>query len=273
MLVSPDEIEVVNRDTGSVQNISIKSLLNEDVLSNLVIAIKNGKRTFSIPDFEVIKNALGLTVVKLGSSSQKADIILDIQNEIINKVDEGFNIKSYLGSKPTLFNASGNTNFIFEIKKLSKDKIDEINNINTKTKLTDRIRAIEQYGGVFSYVAPEKKTLEYNLKMVDLTMPQVIGKILLAFYKNRISAIFEIVDHIHEQTDLKEVIGYEDKDWLIHKVKQLLVDILLGFFPGSEWNGTYGANGTIVTTRHRYGKLILENDKRLYFKLNLQLRF
>ena len=305
LLVSQDEIEIVNRDIGSVQNISIRYLINEDVLNNLIKAIKNGKRTFSIPDFEVIQNTLGLTVVKLGSSSEKADIILDIENEIINKINEGFNIKSYLGNKPTVFNASGNTNFIFEVKNLSKDKIDEINNINTRTKLTDRIKAIEKYGGVFKYIAPEKKTLEYNLKMVDLSMPQVIGSILLAFYKNRISAISEILDHIHEHTDLKEIIRYEDKDWLVHKVKQLLVDILLGFFPGSEWNGTYDANGTIVvketgsqvafhiidieslksylfksikldtpsTTRHRYGKLILENDKRLYFKLNLQLRF
>ena len=305
LLVSQDRIEAVNRGTGNIQNIYIKSLLNEDVLNNLVTAIKNGKRTFSIPNFNVIQNALGLTVVKLGNSSQKADIILDLQNETVSKLNEGFNIKSYLGNKPTLFNASGNTNFIFEIENLSKDKIDEINNINTRTKLTDRIKLIEKYGGVFKYIAPEKKTLEYNLKMVDLAMPLVIGSILLAFYKNRISAISEIVDYVHEHTDLKEKIKYEDKDWLIHKVKQLLIDILLGFFPGSEWDGTYEANGTIVvketgsqvafhvinieklksylfksirldtpsTTRHRYGKLILENDKKLYFKLNLQLRF
>jgi DNA (cytosine-5)-methyltransferase 1 len=305
LLLSEDVIERVDHDTGNIQNIPIKSLINEDILSNLIKAIKNGKGTFSIPDFEVIQNALGLTVIKSGSSSQKADIILDIENEKINKVNEGFNIKSYLGNKPTLFNASGNTNFIFEVKNLSKDKVDEINSINTRTKLTDRIKAIEQYGGVFKYIAPEKKTLEYNLKMVDLAMPTVIGSILLAFYRNRISAISEILDYIHEHTDLKEIIRYEDKDWLVHKVKQLLVDILLGFFPGSEWNGTYDANGTIVvkelgaqvafhiididslksylfksikldtpsTTRHRYGKLILENDKKLYFKLNLQLRF
>jgi len=306
LLVSKDEIKIVNRKTQKViKSIQIKSLINENTLSNLVLAIKSGKRTFSIPNFEVIQNALGLTIVKLGNSYQKSDIILDIENKTINKANEGFNIKSYLGNKPTLFNASGNTNFIFQITNLSKDKIDEINNINTRTKLTDRIKAIEQSGGVFEYIAPEKKTLEYNLKMVDLAMPQIIGSILLAFYKNRISSISQIVDYIHEQTNLKESIKYEDKNWLIHKVKQLLVDILLGFFPGSEWNGTYDANGTIVvketgnqvafhiieleslksylfqnirldtpsTTRHRYGKLIIENDKKLYFKLNLQLRF
>jgi DNA (cytosine-5)-methyltransferase 1 len=30
---------------------------------------------------------------------------------------------------------------------------------------------------------------------------------------------------------------------------------------------------TPSTTRHRFGKLILEKDNKLYFKLNLQLRF
>ena len=30
---------------------------------------------------------------------------------------------------------------------------------------------------------------------------------------------------------------------------------------------------TPSTTRHRYGKLIRENNNKLYFKLNLQLRF
>ena len=305
LLVNEDKIIIVDRDTKKAKNIAIKPLINKDILNNLVIAIRQGKRTFTIPDFEIIQNALGLTVVKLGSSYHKSDIVLDIQNETIEKKDEGFNIKSYLGSKPTLFNASSNTNFIFEVKNLSADKMDEINSINTKKKLTDRIKAIEQYGGAFEYIAPEKKTLEYNLKMVDLAMPKIIGSVLLAFYKERISNISQIVDYIHNRTNLQELVQYEDKGWLIHKVKQLLVDILLGFFPGSEWNGTYDAKGTIVvkadgnqvafhiidieslksylfnnirldtpsTTRHRYGKLILENDKKLYFKLNLQLRF
>ena len=60
-------------------------------------------------------------------TSQKSDIVLDINNDEIEKQNEGFGIKSYLGSKPTLLNASGNTNFIFEIKGLNQSKIDEVN--------------------------------------------------------------------------------------------------------------------------------------------------
>ena len=154
-------------------------------------------------------------------------------------------------------------------------------------------------------VAPEKKTMQYNLKMVDSLMPEIIGSILLTFYTHRIASISKIVDHIHNNTDLIDLIQYEDKEFLISKIKKLLVDVLLVFFAGSKWNGTYEANGVIVvkssgkqvafhiidleslksylfdnikldtpsTTRHRYGKIILENDNKLYFKLNLQLRF
>jgi DNA (cytosine-5)-methyltransferase 1 len=92
-----------------------------------------------------------------------------------------------LGAKPTLLNASGNTNFIFRVDRLSADKIDEINSIDSSTKLRDRIIAIEQHGGRFHYVHAEKEAMTHNLKMVDSLMPEIISHILLAFYKNRIS--------------------------------------------------------------------------------------
>jgi DNA (cytosine-5)-methyltransferase 1 len=305
LLTNQNQITIINKYTAAIETISIAQLISKQILNNLVAKIKAGKGTFVIPEFEIIQNTLGLTLIKGGTSSQKADIFLDIYNEILTKDNEGFGIKSYLGSKPTLLNASGNTNFIFEIENLAKEKVDEINAIDTRTKLTDRIKAIEKYGGVFKYIALEKKTMEYNLKMVDFIMPELISIILLVFYKQRIASISKIIDYIHENTNLIHELQYEDKNFLVNKVKKLLVDVLLGFFAGSKWNGSYEANGAIVvketgeqvafhiidldtlksylyknikldtpsTTRHRYGKIIRENNNKLYFKLNLQLRF
>ena len=136
-------------------------------------------------------------------------------------------------------------------------------------------------------------------------MPEIIAYVLLAFYKNRISSISKIVDFVDTQTCLNKQINYGDKAALKNKIQKLLVDVLLGFFAGTKWNGVYEANGSIVvkntgncvafhiidletlktylyenikldtpsTTRHRYGKLYLERSNKLYFKLNLQLRF
>jgi DNA (cytosine-5)-methyltransferase 1 len=261
--------------------------------------------TFEVASFTVIQDALGFNVVKGGNSSQKSDILLDISNPLFSKNNEGFGIKSYLGSKPTLLNASGNTNFIFKIENLNFEKMDEINAIKTATKLKDRIIAIENNGGVFKYIGAEKDTMTYNLKMVDSLMPEIIGHILYAFYKHRISSITKIVDFIHEKNTLNQQINYGDKIALKNKVQKLLVDVLLGFFAGSKWDSIHEASGSIVmkntgdcvafhvidieslrgylyenikmdtpsTTRHRHGQLFVEKDGQLYFKLNLQLRF
>ncbi|WP_338792774.1 HpaII family restriction endonuclease [Bernardetia sp. MNP-M8] len=245
--------------------------------------------------------------IKGGNSNQKADILLDIENEIIQKENEGFGIKSYLGSKPTLLNASGNTNFIFKINGIeegNKTIIDEVNKINTRTKLKDRINKIEELGGFFEYVGAEKETMDFNLKMIDSQMPQLIGKILLCFYKERVSSMEKITKKITAKSQDRE--NTKDEEILLkNKIKNLLVSILLGFFAGTKWNGSYESNGTIVmkndgncvgfhvvemgnlknylfenikldtpsTTRHRFGQLYSEKNGELFFKLNLQLRF
>lgn len=304
-ILDKSSIEIAHKRTGEKRIIVISDIINTTVLKQLVDEIKSQQGTFKIASFNVIQDALGFNIVKGGTSSQKADILLDISNQQINKSNEAFGIKSYLGAKPTLLNASGNTNFVFKIEQLSNEKMDEINAIKSATKLRDRIIAIENNGGIFKYVGAEKDTMTYNLKMVDSLMPEIIAHILYAFYKHRISSIAKIVDFIHEQGDLNKQIKYSDKAALINKVQKLLVDVLLGFFAGSKWNGHYEASGSIVikntgdcvafhlidltslknylyknikmdtpsTTRHRHGQLFVEKDGQLYFKLNLQLRF
>ncbi|MEQ1732652.1 MAG: HpaII family restriction endonuclease [Bacteroidia bacterium] len=300
LLSNLSTITIKNKADKTTKTISISQIINKETISLLVDKIKENAQTFEIPEFNIIQDTLGFNVVKGGNSNQKADIVLDIENNFLKKDNEGFGIKSYLGSKPTLLNASGNTNFIFKIKGLNKSHIDNINSIDTPTKLKDRISEIEALGGVFEYVGAEKETMDFNLKMVDSEMPKIIGQILLCFYKERTSSLVDITNKILDGAN-----NEDEKTLLTSKIKKLLVDVLLGFFAGSKWNGTYESNGTIVmknngdcvgfhvieldnlknylfqhikldtpsTTRHRFGKLYLEKDGELYFKLNLQLRF
>ncbi|OOS04671.1 HpaII family restriction endonuclease [[Haemophilus] felis] len=296
-----DTVQIENKKTGETHQVKTSSFLNQAVLGSLAESIKNGRSTFDIPDFHIISNQLGVTLIKGGNSNQKADIVLDIENENEQYTGQGFGIKSYLGSDPTLLNASGNTNFIYKVKNLSADLLDEINAINTKTKLKDRISAIYHNGGSLKFERVEQITMGYNLDLVDSIMPRLVAEMLLEFHKNRTNTLDENLNAIFEQNPMLFI---TDLDGLKIKVKKLLVAILLGFFAGSKWNGQYLANGTIVvksdgsqiayhitdleslesylyenirfdtpsTTRHRYGSLIAENGE-LYFKLNLQLRF
>ncbi len=303
LLSNLSTITIKNKEDKTERNVNISEIINTDIINLLVSKIKDSSQTFEILEFNIIQDTLGFNVIKGGNSNQKADILLDIENEQIQKENEGFGIKSYLGSKPTLLNASGNTNFIFKINGLNKTYIDEINAINainTATKLKDRLNKIEELGGSFVYIGAERDTMDFNLQMVDSEMPKLIGQILLCFYKERTSSLVDICNKL-----LGDTADNDKRTLLITKVKKLLVDILLGFFAGTKWNGSYEANGTIVmknngdcigfhiieldnlknylfenikldtpsTTRHRFGTLYLEKDGELYFKLNLQLRF
>ncbi len=305
-LLSESSIIVAKNKTEETEKeINISEIISPSVINSLIEEIKNNSKTFEIPAFNIIQDTLGFNVVKGGNSNQKADILLDIENDLIQKENEGFGIKSYLGSKPTLLNASGNTNFIFKINGIKKEDkrenktiIDQVNQINTKTKLKDRINKIEELGGTFQYVGAEKETMDFNLKMIDTQMPQLIGQILLLFYKERVSSMEKITQKIVGKNQDEELL-------LKNKIKNLLVSILLGFFAGTKWNGSYESNGTIVmknngvcvgfhivemenlknylfenikldtpsTTRHRFGQLYSEKNGELFFKLNLQLRF
>lgn len=297
-------VKSIDSNNQEENKIDINEIITVESLNNIAKQIKEATGTFEIEDFKVIQNALGFSIVKGGTSSQKADIVLDIEHSSFVKENEGFGIKSYLGSKPTLLNASGNTNFLFEVNSLNENKIAQINSINTTTKLKDRIQAIIENGATLKYLKAEKDTMNYNLKMVDSLLPEIIGYLLIAFYGHRISKLPDIVNYLCEHTDILKALNIDDKAMLENKLKKFLVDILLGFFAGTKWDGSYESSGTIVVkqsgdlatfhiinmeilkdylfetirldtpslSRHRFGTIIQDN-KKMYFKLNLQLRF
>jgi DNA (cytosine-5)-methyltransferase 1 len=114
----------------------------------------------------------------------------------------------------------------------------------------------------------------------------------------------DIIDYLCDKTDILNDLDIDDKAMLIDKLKKFLVAILLGFFAGKRWDGSYESNGTIVvkesgdlvtfhvidieslkdylfenirldtpsSSRHKFGTIIQDKTKN-YFKLNLQLRF
>ena len=299
-----NKILIHSKTTDQNITISTKEVVTQDVINEIIQKIKNGSKTFNIESFSIIEDKLGFKMSKGGNSTQKADIILGISNPDIRKNDEGFGIKSYLGSKPTLLNASGNTNFIFKVVGIDQEALDQVNSITTRMKIIDRINKIHQLGGKLVFQGAEKSTMEYNLKLVDSHMPIIVGHMLYEFYVNRTSGIQENIKALHKAGNLNAMINYGDLASLTIKIKKLLVDVLLGFFPSKKWNGNYESNGTIVVkedgeqvgyhiidmfslqdylfktikfdtpsvTRHRFANLFIESDGHMYFKLNLQLR-
>jgi DNA (cytosine-5)-methyltransferase 1 len=300
-----DTFIVRDKKTKKEIRFKTKDIFSQARIKKIKDTIIQQSGTFEIPEFSLLETELGVQFQKGGGSFQKADIILDFKYLGLKKKDEGLGIKGLLGAKPTLLNASSNTNFIYSVENFNHDLIDEVNNIDGSRKIKDRLQFIQDSGGKISFLKAEKDVMNYNLSMVDSQMPLIIGEILLAYFSKGKSSIDSAVQCLDGDSVLKSKLSYDGLEMLIHKVKKLLLDYTCGFFPGQKWTGEYTSNGTIVvddsgdlhgfhiidqeefknylynntkfdtpsSSRHGFGKLYKERDGKLYFKLNLQLRY
>jgi DNA (cytosine-5)-methyltransferase 1 len=297
---------VKNKLTKEEKEHEVSSLINDKVLEEIRDRIDGASGTFEVPEFSIVEKQLGVAFEKGGTSAQKADVILDFNYNGLKSIkNEGFGIKSLMGSKPTLLNASSNTNFIYSVNNFPVGYIDEVNSIDTRKKIMDRLTFINEIGGSIGFSKTEKEVLNYNLCMVDSHMPVILGEMLLFYFQSGISEIQKLVHEIFSKSEVIKSLNFNDVDVLIHKVKQLLLDYTCGFFPGKKWDGTYTSNGTIVVDskgnlhgfhivdmesfkdylyyhtkfdtpssgRHGFGSVFKERNGQLFFKLNLQLRY
>ena len=212
----------------------------------------------------------------------------------------GFSIKSELGSPPTLLNAGRTTNFIYSIENINVQYIPQINSINTKTKIIDRMNAIKNAGGSLVFEKMENETFRDSLIMIDSQMPLIVAEILSGYYFGFASDCAGLIDYVSRTNPLNLF-----PDFYNHKFKDMLCAIALGMKPATRWNGEDDATGGYIivktdgdvlafhiynrdsfrnylmnntrlergsTTRHGFGTLY-EEDSKIKIKLNLQIRF
>lgn len=267
----------------------------EKYSANLLDKIKTTKEnTFEV---ENIKNLIS----KIGNfkekSTSKGDIIL-LNYDNIKKLGKklSYSIKSKLGKSSTILNASSHTNFIYTVENLPFDKIEEINNINTRSKLLDRIKKIKEFGGKIKFKKVQSKQFHQNLQMVDSLLPELLGEILLRSYSEN-------------QKDLKKLFlkpTFLGQKIAEKKIGDFLLAISFGMFPSIEWDGYYTVTGGILivmkngdvynldlnyykkevvdylmketkldtpsSKRYNMLNLIIENGE-IVFTLNLQIRY
>lgn len=278
-------------------------ILKIEIVRYLEEQIKEAKGSSFRIEEELEKMELfGITSISGGSASEKSDIILDFEYRNLVAENQGFSIKSFLGANPTLLNASGQTNFVYMLdKNILANEISLVNSIATKSKIKDRLFKIRELGSYVDFYSISD-TMQYNLKMVDCNMPQLISLLLLYYYENKSGKYLkDIVNSISD--DMIKKLGFEDRIMLEKKIKDFLLNIMLGCFSKNNWNGIYTANGAIIinkecdlfgfhiveknileqylfnniyfetpsSARHKFG-VIEEYNNDLIFKLNLQLR-
>lgn len=271
-------------------------IINEIELDDILSLIKREKGTFSSGIIDAKVAFLGMDKSK-GTSLEKSDMVLSFLEKGIENLDQGTSIKSFLGGSPTLLNASQATNFIYEVDGLDSQNIDEINNIETRNKVKDRISKIESLGGTLKFHKCENSIYESTLRKVDSKMPEILADALKSFFLKETSN--RLSDYVSQ-----EVADLNRQQEVDCRLKDFIKSTMLGIFPTREWDGNLKANAVLLvnkdgdlvfyhtnkeatlkdffyqqtffdtpsTTRHRFGNVYRENDGKTYFKLNLQLR-
>ena len=81
---------------------------------SLLPAIRVGEWAFSATEGGDLLDLLGISQLKTGS--EKSDIFIDVLDPLTGATGlQGYTIKSFLGSSPTLFNAGMATNFTYDV--------------------------------------------------------------------------------------------------------------------------------------------------------------
>lgn len=262
--------------------------------------------TFSILEIEEFINSFNCVSIK-AKSSVKSDIRIVIHDHRTGSTPElGFSIKSQLGGASTLLNAGKTTNFIYEIKNanLTDSQIEEINQIDSRSKIKDRIEKIKENHGELSFNQTESSIFGNNLTLIDSALPKILSEILHLFFSSGHSRTADLVGEISKSNPL----GFNldsNHPFYSYKIKRLLTDIALGMMPSKVWTGQLEATGgylivkddgevlcyhiynrnefedylfantkleTASSTRHDFGK-VFSLEGKLFIKLNLQIRF
>ena len=213
---------------------------------------------------------------------------------------------NHIGSSTTLLNASGATNFSYRVEgyDFSDEEIEAINAIDTRTKIIDRIAAIRAKGADLVFHHVDNDTFRKNLAMLDGDLAATIAQLLVEQFNTGTRMFDELAKALAETNPL----GFDKDDaesMYIYKLKHLLTSAALGMMPGKKWSGKFDANGGYLvvkkdgeilcyhfydrnrfedflfrnaylergkTHRHGYASLYRDEDGKVYFKLNLQIR-
>ena len=289
ILVSGKEVARVER---SIIQSSIQLMLAE-------LTDGTHKKTFALGTGDDLLNLLKRTRISTSSAHHENDLDLILEDQVTGAPTPriGFNIKSQIGARSTLLNASGATNFIYKIVPNDPNIILPYP-VFEHGKHVSNLVALYSSGYHLEFLETENVNFHQNLTLLDMQFPTYLAKVLLQYYLTGGKTFARAVDMVFPEQN-------PNSRQPIFKLKEFLGAVAMGLRPSSSWDGdttkfsgilVVKKNGEIVfyylynrkkfedflfnnvgfergdTKRHKYGTIYNENgsDK---IKLNLQIRF
>lgn len=217
---------------------------------NLLPAIQVGTWVFAANEGDQLLQLLDIPQLKTGS--EKADLHLNVLDPLSGATGfQGYTVKSFLGSSPTLFNAGLATNFTYQITpQVSSAEVKRLNALPIREmcrNLVDTGHELElvAHHGVFSS----------NLSILDSRMTEVVSHSILTYYSMRCGrdgALESTVKHLASTNPMKVT---NPEFFYHHKLRDLLEAATYGMVPSKPWDGKRTAAGGLLIVE-RNGELL-----------------
>jgi len=207
---------------------------------------KTGDRAFAIDFAEGILEKF-YTKSLSDDRKQTADIRIVIHDPITQYEPLlGFSIKSFIGSKPTLFNASKNSNLLYRVEPtIDRDNIELINKLET---YGERLKWLQNNGYKLLFWKPSSDIFHATMELIDSKLPEIFGHLVLNSHIKKISKLPDLVEDLNKRNPCNFALKI-NPNFYEYKVKRFLIDASLGMKAGSVWNGTYNASGGYIIVK------------------------
>lgn len=201
---------------------------------------------------ELINTIQALSITQVADKSLgKGDINVLIYDPIHGiSSDQEFSIKSFLGSKPTLFNANKTTNITYKINDdnnlpISDVHLNEVNSIISRHKYIDRISRIAELGYKIKFDSYDDDTFKLNLQVIDSDLPEIIAHIVKDKYVNSIIKMNDVIEKITADNPMNYDLSQGHK-FYEYRLVNFLVEAALGMTSKAVWSGKYDIVGGII---------------------------
>jgi hypothetical protein len=298
--IGSKEIQKITNDDHLIKKYSAEYISeNAKILLDKILNHTKAKGSFKIDQVTPLIEDLLDGKKPKGHSFIKGDLEANVFDSKISAIKNiSYNIKSNLGSKATLLNASSNTNFIYRVDNIDDEIMDKNNAITTQTKLLDRSKFLNGNGAKINFISTESEAFGYNLSLIDSNLHKILASMLLLSYNENEKDIKKLLDIVSKNKD--------DKLFYKKKMSDFANAVTFGMRAGKKWNGINEVNGGIILVTEKgdvylldliyfkeiVDKYLIDNikfdspsssrykmfeiykqDKQYFFKLNLQVRF
>ena len=291
----------VSRVSGEIISTIASRSSIEDFLTAMLLEFhsKRPRGTFTLESGVDFLNLIQKNQISAGSNQNVSDLDLTLVDEESGSPTPriGFNIKSQIGGRSTLLNASGSTNFTYKILNNSAEA-ESVLPVFRHGKHTQNLQALYAAGYRLEFYCMKSDTFQNSLTLIDMLFPQHLAKILLESYLSGEDDFERVVSACFPEDQISS-------RQPLFKIKEFLGAIAMGLRPSKIWDGDNSRfSGIIVvkpdgdlvfyyldtrknfeqylfknvaferpsTTRHKYGSIFSENGEN-FLSLNLQIRF